>query len=332
MYPHLSYARQARRALLPLCVPEPPAGLGRFELPEPRLWLRWACDQGLAALLWANLKNRGDLYLLNDEASECLGRYAWECAFRSQVAEEAMAGIAQCAVRSGVEVMFLKGAALARRYYPQVHNRPVNDVDIYVREEDLPGMASIMESLNYERTWVDASEWAYTSKEQPLPVEIHWRFVNNRRLRENLREESQALWDNAITLDLPGGAVRTLGNDDAFRHACVHAAQHHQFSRLIWLVDMLQIIRAAASGNMTVAGLAGNPQSSGERMAIYGAMRILADLFPWASECRVSWMRPRQGWASFLHHRLTADSVLTPDSRLTRYRRKLFRKALKRHE
>jgi hypothetical protein len=71
--------------------------------------------------------------------------------------------------------------------------------------------------------------------------------------------------------------------------------------------------------------------SDGERLAVGAALRFLAQLFPWAAVPPVAGLLPRRRVTAFLFHRLPADAVLMPESRSLRYRRKLFREALKLH-
>ena len=322
--------RTSRQALVGVCVPEPPPG---FNLPTPvpnmRLWVSWACEQGVAALLHANFMKLGGR--LESEGMERLERFAWDCAFASEQARETVSRIAQKANSASVDLLFLKGVTLARRYYPQEDKRPVNDVDVYARFEDLDSLDAILRVLGYKKTREDGSERAYLAQNRLTPVEVHWRFVNSARLRANLAEEDERLWQNAARLSFSGVAVAIPGHADSFRHACIHAAHHHQFSRIIWLVDILQIIQAARRDNVSVNDLCEGAHSPGERLAIGAALRFVVELFPWARAEIPPGFLPRNPWTALLFYRLSANAILTSESRWLKFRRKLFREALKLH-
>jgi hypothetical protein len=54
-------------------------------------------------------------------------------------------------------------------------------------------------------------------------------------------------------------------------------------------------------------------------------------MFPWINLEIPRGFLPRSPWTSFLFYRLMANDILTPESRCLKYRRKLFREALKLH-
>jgi hypothetical protein len=324
---NLRHVRQARRAMLPLCVPGATAVSGAPALPPAAYWAPWACEQGVAALLYSRLGGQP----LEPVTETMLRRFSWDCAIEHQQAAEAVSRLAEKTRQAGLEILFLKGVPLAQRYYPCPEQRPVRDVDALVHERDLGHLESLLGSLGYVPARRDASELAFESSVRLPPVELHWRLVNSGSLRANLPAQEEDLWRRAATVPVNGVCVSIPGDWDAFRHGCIHAAQHHQFSRLIWLIDLLQIARKGTAGPDFRPPWTSRLTSDGERLAVGAALHLLADLFPGMVPADGAELLPRRRWTAFLFHRLTAKALLTPESTSIKYRRKLFREALKRH-
>src|SRR5512143_3479017 len=59
--------------------------------------------------------------------------------------------IFEAARAGGVQMLLLKGTALAYTHYPRPHLRPRNDVDLLVRPADLARVGAVLVSAGFER-------------------------------------------------------------------------------------------------------------------------------------------------------------------------------------
>ena len=68
--------------------------------------------------------------------------------------------LCESAQRHGVELLLLKGAALAYTHYRRPYLRPRNDIDLFLRRADLGRAEELLASLGYERApEADAELW-----------------------------------------------------------------------------------------------------------------------------------------------------------------------------
>jgi hypothetical protein len=153
---------------------------------------------------------------------------------------------------AGVAVIPLKGVRLARRYYAgTVTLRPVTDIDLLVRTEDLAQCGDALEAMGFlpvagrseplsghalrfrELQFRDASG---------LMVELHLSLSRHPAYRRAL--PLAEVWAKAQPTTINGGAALSLALEDELRYLSLHYAAQHQASRLIWLVDVAELLRA----------------------------------------------------------------------------------------
>ncbi|MDA1061510.1 MAG: nucleotidyltransferase family protein [Chloroflexi bacterium] len=163
-----------------------------------------------------------------------------------------LARILQALHNAGVEVLVLKGPALARTLYPQPGLRPYRDLDLLVREPALAVAARILEEWGYEAK-IEGSEGPrlhhehgqfqqiYLDKERQLRVELHGDHLQIGVQPAHMDQ----IWERAETIALGGVEARALERHDLFVHLCVHL-HRHGFSRLIWFKDLDLILRRDA--------------------------------------------------------------------------------------
>lgn len=151
-------------------------------------------------------------------------------------------------------VIPLKGTGLARRYYGGVTLRPVTDIDLLVHAKDAlrwdaalrlagctpsngggdphSGHALRFRELRYH----DASG---ISLEAHLALCRHPAYQRAFPLPE--------IWERARSTVLNGVSMLTLAPEDELRFLSLHYTVQHRASRLIWLVDVAELLRIHGS-------------------------------------------------------------------------------------
>jgi len=158
--------------------------------------------------------------------------------------------------KSGLEVIVLKGAALAEEVYGNIALRPMSDVDLLVKEEDMAHADEQLKTLGYRPTdaavdEVDFSSTYLTTLDYRSPEEnspsfhIHWHFVNstipNESYIRNIKMED--VWKDAENAKIAG--VETLIM--APHHLLIHLSEHalrvtHSLSKLSLLGDINEAV------------------------------------------------------------------------------------------
>lgn len=153
-----------------------------------------------------------------------------------------------------VPVIPLKGSGLARRYYGSVTLRPVTDIDLLVRAKDVlrwdaafrlagctpsngdgdphSGHALRFRELRYR----DASG---ISLEAHLALCRHPAYLRAFPLPE--------VWARARSTVINGVSMLTLAPEDELRFLSLHYTVQHRASRLLWLVDVAELLRTHGS-------------------------------------------------------------------------------------
>lgn len=164
-------------------------------------------------------------------------------------------------VEEGVEVIVLKGGALAWTVYASPGLRQMVDLDLLVRPEQMERVGPVMEALGFHRS---ASLPAHMVRfQERLGGGIEWIRERNGKLtrldvqhdvvgvdwcRRAFTIEAGALWEAARPLDLGGVLARQLSEVDTLIHVCLHPALHHGYSwSFIGYVDIDRLICQAGS-------------------------------------------------------------------------------------
>ncbi|MDO8546640.1 MAG: nucleotidyltransferase family protein [Nitrospirales bacterium] len=155
---------------------------------------------------------------------------------------------------SGIPAIVLKGACLAEVVYGDVAVRPMSDLDLLVRPEDLPRIDDLSRSLGYIRPDGDVSKLADTESHHHfpvfklsngLPLEWHWTISHQDRHGVSIAEtEIEALWSRSVSVTVAGVGTRMLNPEDLLLHQCLHLANNHLFAwgGLKGLIDISLIL------------------------------------------------------------------------------------------
>lgn len=212
-----------------------------------------ALGEGLCPLVyWYTAKSGLLPKLPADVASTLSAGYSRALIINRELSAALRAMVAALAAER-IDVIALKGVALARRFYPQAALRPVTDIDLLVHRHDLRRIAAVLAKLDYRPRRASHVWWNLDAeldgdmsfgRADGLKVEMHWELTHRPAYRVGLA--AKAVWRRAGMMDLDGRAVRYLGASDELRFLCVHATADHRVDRagvrLIWLVDIAALI------------------------------------------------------------------------------------------
>ena len=195
------------------------------------------------------------VYLLGEEMTrQLLDMYHIEV-LQNLFLERELQRMLQAFNEAQIPILLMKGAALAYTVYAEPGLRTYHDIDALIHPADLPrahelltGMGFVFfeeyraNSLNKKRTgynysleqtdsWLEVLIELHTA---PHPSDIGSAF------------DVEALWAKAQPVTILGEPTFTMSPADHLLYLCWHY-RFHGFSRLIWLYDIVVMLRAKGS-------------------------------------------------------------------------------------
>jgi hypothetical protein len=152
--------------------------------------------------------------------------------------------------RAGVEPIVLKGMALGTTIYPALATRPMNDLDLLVRPDELTAVQQVFAARRYQDMGLGRDEqtgfpahlhaWREYPGGQRIAIEAHWHLFHESAYRQidltSWRERTR-------TVAGEGYEIRVLAPDDELIYACAHLVLHHVYNwNLLWLLDVRMLL------------------------------------------------------------------------------------------
>ena len=152
---------------------------------------------------------------------------------------------------AGIPVIVLKGAALAELVYPQLGFRPMGDIDLLVKDEDLGKADHLLRTLHYQPYEKNhTAEWfrnshhhlaPYVSNDHTPPIEIHFHIISP---LDPVDIPIHELWNCARAVHIAEVPCFVLSPEYFLIHLCHHLSSSNGFlSQLRGLCDVAETIR-----------------------------------------------------------------------------------------
>lgn len=213
-------------------------------------WRQWmhgvdleALDAGsirLLPLLYRSLERQG---VRDPRMSRLKGvyRHAW---YGNQMRLRDAAAVLGEFHRRGIQPMLLKGAALTLQHYRDFGLRPMEDVDILVREHQWRPAVDTLRELGWKprarmtprhAVAAHAMEFADTRAQR---IDLHWHLLPD----SCWPHADDPFWERASAAALHGTRVWTLDPTDQLFHACAHGVKWEHVPPLRWIADAAMIL------------------------------------------------------------------------------------------
>ncbi len=186
---------------------------------------------GIAPLLYHNLKGFQESPFIPQEVMDRLKKAYYRNMARNMYLYAELSRILQEFRKEGVEVIVLKGAALAGTVYGDIALRPFADLDLLVRKEVLPYAEGIMSALNYcTSAYNKSQEWykknhyhlsPYLHSDKSTTVEIHW-HITGQPFHINIDD----WWRRAKVVKISSCEMLIPSPEDMLLHLCLHLFNH----------------------------------------------------------------------------------------------------------
>lgn len=204
--------------------------------------LGWLAERERAApVLWGQLQAMGSVPAKLPPQAAHLQRLAMVSEFRMMHLEQRLVASLEALSDEGIDVMLLKGAALALTVYGSFVRRPMIDVDVLVYEEEALHARDVLVEDGWISTEVEELESFYR-RHQHLPTLVDGRGLDMQlELHTGLFFEGNPfdfpmaeLWRRAVPVTVRGRRVYVPSRQDQLLHLCLHFAWSHMMSTGAW--------------------------------------------------------------------------------------------------
>lgn len=169
--------------------------------------------------------------------------------------EEELRKVLRAFNEAAIQLLLFKGPALAYTVYPHAHLRTYHDIDALIHPADLERARELLSTMGYSfyeeyRTNVINSKrtgYNFTLKREDSWLEVLLELHTAPHESEIGTDfDIAALWANAQPITILGETALTLNPVDHLLYLCWHY-RFHSFSRLLWLYDVVVLLRTHAT-------------------------------------------------------------------------------------
>ena len=152
---------------------------------------------------------------------------------------------------AGISAVPYKGPVAAVQAHGDITLREFEDLDIIVRQQDMPRVNEVVTSLGYRPKfpWILSpnagfslvpGEYRYLDHSRRMVVEVHTeRTLRHFPIPPDLDDLSRHL----VPAFLCGHEIRTFAPEDALMMLCIHGSKDF-WERISWIADIAELIRA----------------------------------------------------------------------------------------
>jgi len=244
----------------------------------------------LLPLLYERLAQIGGDRIPADVIAHLRGAY-YTNLLRNQRLGAELAEVVAALAGAGVQVIVLKGGALAWTVYANPAQRPMVDLDLLLRPGDMDAADAVLESLGfhlpaslparmvpYQKRFGTGLEWRRSRGGRTTYLDVQQYLVGVDWCRDSFPVEAGALWAAVRPLVLDGTPAWQLSAEDTLINLCLHPPLHHGYScPLIGYVDMDRVI-TAPNGALSWPRLIERAGHFGVRTVVYYGLRCARDL------------------------------------------------------
>lgn len=149
----------------------------------------------------------------------------------------------------GIVPVLLKGAHLASSIYPSPAHRPMGDLDLLVRFDELEAAEAALLAIGYATDRTDTiTDFCRRSHQIPtlkadghLPIELHWTIAIP---ADGVTVDTDGLRGRVQLATIDGRTAGVLAPEDLLLHICLHGGRSHLFGEKgFWpLLDIRAIL------------------------------------------------------------------------------------------
>jgi hypothetical protein len=229
--------------------------------------LKSAYWHGVAPMLYRNLKGVEESQLIPENVMGRIKKEYYDNLANNMNLYAELKRVLQGFHAKGIEAIVLKGTALAKTVYDNIAIRPMVDIDIMVKKEDLESSEKLISELGYVFAGKRSPKWykennyhlQYFHRDKEIITEIHWHILSKSEPAPIAISDDDLIegwWERARTMDIGGAKALILCPDDLLFYLSLHFVKHRfqtpnggfrgvfsSKSSLMQLNDVLQTIK-----------------------------------------------------------------------------------------
>ncbi len=211
----------------------------------------YSVKHGVAALIYKKVNTYELFYLFPDLVLAKFKEQYYKTFARNTIISENFKKIAIKASENNIDLILLKGICLINSIYEDIGVRPMSDIDILVKENDIQQITNILESLNYANNPEVKSKLIsvikhfhlppYINKVNHIMIELHHHVHHADSL---LNIDISDFWKNKVSVKTYNSNVGMLSPENLLHHLCIHIHEHFQYKniRLSHFYDVAKVI------------------------------------------------------------------------------------------
>jgi hypothetical protein len=200
-------------------------------------------DRGTYRLLPLLYRNMQRIGLTDPLMTRLKGVYRMEWC-KSQELFHAIEPIVAELENNGIQTLLVKGAPLALAYYRNYAVRPMDDVDVVVRRDQVTRAIDLLERLGWRPEYYPSAEdlkfrhAVWIGDPKGTAIDLHWHF-----LYDACNDDATAhFWSGIRPLDFLGVKTRQLDPTNMLLHTIIHGVRSNPEPPVRWIPDALIII------------------------------------------------------------------------------------------
>jgi len=195
--------------------------------------------QGILSFLYLHLKDEDGIQIPS-WVRERLNDFYYRIVYRNMRIYALLKLILHKFHETGIPVVILKGVALADKVYGNIGLRPMYDIDLLVKKQDLDRVNNIISGLQCSPDLRSEEGKSYHNRylnqDNTIGIEVHWDIENTANpFTLNIDE----FWERTETEEIQGTQVLVFSPEDLILYLCLHTAYHHKFSQ--YLITLKQL-------------------------------------------------------------------------------------------
>ena len=207
----------------------------------------------ISPLLYWNLSKIDNGKDVPEEVMAKLRKIYYESVARNRFLYDELSKVLKAFKDAGIDVIVLKGAFLAETIYKNISLRPMGDIDLLIKKEDLHKVKKELSQLMYHAPiyptkWHEQwqNEWAeeihFTNQDKNIMIDVHWDIQPP---STPFQIDINKFWENAQPVKIAGVETLMFAPEDLLQNLCLHLDKelNKGISLLRWYCDIAEVIR-----------------------------------------------------------------------------------------
>jgi hypothetical protein len=205
--------------------------------------------------------------------------------------------LARALVEGEIAFIPVKGVHLCTALYENIGERPIWDIDVLVRLEQMREALKVIEATGYRASRpfdldLEVRNYHHVPvflKRDAPPLEIHWTLLNP-RFQNGLNW--QELWERSVVEQVGEANAHVLSTDDLLVYLCAHVAYQHVYIDALRSLYDIKLLVEKRAGDLDWGAITARAQTWGLANSMYLSLRLTDELLG----CRV----PESAWPALL--------------------------------